>query len=93
MSKWTAVSDAGAVSWLDGSWDATPRSLREAVGRAMATTRPVSAVPVGPHFDPKTDTERALLCVTLNILGGSCEFTGPAPLDDVVPPVPPGAVS
>lgn len=93
MSRWTAVNDAGAVSWLDGSWDATPSSLREAVALAMATSRPVSAVPVGPFFDPRTDTERALLCVTLNILGGSCEFAGFAPLDDVVPPVPPGAVS
>lgn len=91
MSDWVATNSQGAVIWRDGVWIATPKNYRTHLDEQMALPF-ISATPIGPVFAPEAEPEQALLAVVLHS-DAETSFAGQPPLDDIIPDVPPGAVS
>ena len=92
MTGWTATGDRGSVLW-DGTadWTGTPGALADQIRRQLRSGL-IQALPLCPTFDPAEDLERALIAAIIRV-DGSMTFTEGAPVDDVVPPIPPGSVS
>jgi hypothetical protein len=87
MRRWTVTGRRGATWWDGRGWHAWPAAHRARVEAALGEP----TTPAGPSFDPDVEPELAALAAAI-IADPHARLIG-ARIEEVVPPVPPDAVS